>query len=244
MVEAVSALPRQRRAQDGIRLVLCEEEFLAREGIMRVLDSIDGIELVAWCADVDALWAAVARTDPDVVLTDVEIAPGANDDGMRFAAELHASRPEIGVLVLGEAAGAFARDALAEAGTTRRAYLLKERLCDPPTLERAIRDVASGGAVVDPRIVESLLTRRTTPARRRVADLTAREREIVALIAAAHTNAAIAERLGITTRGVERHVNAIFAKLGPSDPERTNRRVAAALTFLAAEGLLVETRAG
>jgi DNA-binding NarL/FixJ family response regulator len=238
----VSALPGDRPASDGIRLVLCEEQFLAREGIMRVLDSIEGIDLVAWCDDLDALRAAVADTDPDVVLTDVEITPGASDDGIRFAAELHATRPEIGVLVLGEDADAFERDALAEAGTTRRAYLLKERLRDPPALERAIRDVAGGGAVVDPRIVESLLTSETSPARRQIDRLTAREREIVALIAAAYTNAAIAERLGITTRGVERHVNAIFAKLGPSDPERTNRRVAAALTFLVAEGgLPVET---
>jgi DNA-binding NarL/FixJ family response regulator len=91
---------------------------------------------------------------------------------------------------------------------------------------------------MDPSIVESLLTTERSPAGRRIARLTAREREIIALIAAADTNAAIAERLGITTRGVERHVNAIFSKLGLSDPERTNRRVAAATTFLAAEGRL------
>src|SRR5262245_17123924 len=179
---AVSVLPGTGPGPDGIRLVLCEEQFLAREGIMRVLDAIDGIELVAWCDDLDALRAAVARTDPDVVLTDVEITPGASDDGIRFAAELQATRPEIGVLVLGEAVEACERDALAEAGTSRRAYLLKERLRDPPALERAIRDVAGGGAVMDPRIVESLLTTETSPARRRIARLTAREREIVTLI--------------------------------------------------------------
>jgi DNA-binding NarL/FixJ family response regulator len=238
------SVPETGSAADEIRLVLCEEQFLAREGIMRVLDAIDGIDLVAWCDDLDALRAAVEETDPDVVLTDVEITPGASDDGIRFAAELHLTRPEIGVLVLGEDVEAFERDALAEAGTTRRAYLLKERLRDPPALERAIRDVAGGGAVMDPRIVESLLTTDTSPARARIARLTAREREIVALIAGAATNAAIAERLGITTRGVERHVNAIFAKLGPSDPEQTNRRVAAALTFLVAEGFLVEPPGG
>lgn len=94
--------------------------------------------------------------------------------------------------------------------------------------------------MVDPRIVESLLMRETGPVGPRLARLTAREREIAGLIAAAHTNAAIAERLGITRRSVERHVNAIFAKLGPSDPERTNRRVAAALAFLVAEGRLAE----
>jgi len=235
---AVDILPRTGAVQHGIRLVLCEEQFLAREGIMRVLDALEGIELVAWCDDLDDLRAAIERTDPDVVLTDIEIRPGAGDDGIRFAAELHASRPEIGVLVLGEGVEAFGREALVEAGTTRRAYLLKERLRDPPALERAIRDVASGGAVMDPSIVESLLTTERSPAGRRLARLTAREREIIALIAAADTNAAIAERLGITTRGVERHVNAIFSKLGLSDPERTNRRVAAATTFLAAEGRL------
>jgi DNA-binding NarL/FixJ family response regulator len=235
---AVESFPSNGAEPAGIRLVLCEEQFLAREGIIRVLDSMEGIELVASCDDLDALRAAVLRTDPDIVVTDAEITPGALHDGIRFAAELHATRPEIGVLVLGEDPAAFDRSTLAEAGTTRRAYLLKERLRDPPALERAIRDVADGGAVMDPRIVESLLTAETSPSRRQVARLTAREREIIELIAAAHTNAAIAERLGITTRGVERHVNAIFAKLGPSDPERVNRRVHAALTYLAAEGRL------
>jgi DNA-binding NarL/FixJ family response regulator len=235
---AVDALPATGAVPHGIRIVLCEEQFLAREGIIRVLDSLEGIELVAWCDDLDGLRAAVERTDPDVVLTDVEITPGASDDGIRFAAELQATRPDIGVLVLGEGADAFARDALVEAGTARRAYLLKERLRDPPALERAIRDVANGGAVMDPSIVSSLLAAQMSPASRRLAGLTAREREIIALIAAAYTNAAIAERLGITTRGVERHVNAIFSKLGLCDPERTNRRVAAAMAFLAAEGRL------
>ena len=105
MVEAVSARPRQRRTQDGIRLVLCEEQFLAREGIMRLLESIDGIELVAWCSDLDALRAAVARTDPDVVVTDVEIAPGATRrraSGSRRSSTRRGRRSA--VLVLGEAA--------------------------------------------------------------------------------------------------------------------------------------------
>jgi DNA-binding NarL/FixJ family response regulator len=236
----VETLGRNGAGPLGIRLVLCEEQFLAREGIIRVLDSMDGIDLVATCDDLDGLRAAVARTAPDVVITDAEITAGGLRAGIRFAAELHATRPEIGVLVLGEAPDAFERALLAEAGTTRRAYLLKERLRDPPALERAIRDVAEGGAMMDPRIVESLLTAETSPFARQLARRTARQREIIEQIAAGHTNAAIAERHGITTRGVERHVNAIFAKLGPSDPERVNRRVHAALIYLAAEGRLPE----
>jgi DNA-binding NarL/FixJ family response regulator len=222
----------------AIRLVLCEDAFLAREGITRVLDRLDGIELVASCGDLESVRAAVQRTEPDVVVTDIQMPPDYGDEGLRLAAELHASRPEIGVLVLGESAQAFGRDALTAAGAARRGYLLKDRLGDRRTIEQAIRDVAAGGALMDPRILESLLTGEGSPAQRKLAALTGREREIVELVAAGHTNAAIAGRLGITTRGVERHVNAIFAKLGPVDAGATNRRVHATLVYLTAAGRL------
>ncbi len=222
----------------AIRLVLCEDAFLAREGITRVVDRLDGIELVASCSDLESVRAAVLRTAPDVVVTDIEMPPAYRDEGLQLAAELYATRPEIGVLVLGESAAAFRRDALMAAGAARRGYLLKDRLGDPQTIEQAIRDVAAGGALMDPRILEALLMGESSPAERKLAALTARERQIMELVAAGHTNAAIAARLGITTRGVERHVNAIFAKLGPVDAVATNRRVHATLVYLAAAGRL------
>jgi len=222
----------------AIRVVLCEDAFLAREGITRVVDRLDGIELVASCGDLDSVRAAVERTTPDVIVTDIQMPPAYRDEGLQLAAELRATRSQIGVLVLGESAADFRRDALTAAGGSRRGYLLKDRLGDRRTLEQAIRDIASGGALMDPRILEALLTGEASPAHRKLAALTGREREIMELVADGHTNAAIATRIGITTRGVERHVNAIFAKLGPVDAGTTNRRVHATLVYLTAAGRL------
>jgi DNA-binding NarL/FixJ family response regulator len=240
---SIGPLVRDTRTDNGtapcaIRLVLCEDGFLAREGITRVIDRLDGIELVASCDDLDGAREAVRRTDPDLVVIDVRMPPAYRNEGIQFAAELHATRPHVGVLVLGESPEAFSRDALMAAGAARRGYLLKDRLGDLPTLEQAIRDVAGGGALMDPRILELLLTGDASPAQRKVSALTGREREIMELVATGQTNAAIAQRLGITTRGVERHVNAIFAKLGPVDAGATNRRVHATLLYLTAAGRL------
>src|SRR3954452_10090602 len=196
----------------AIRVVLCEDAFLAREGITRVVDRLDGMELVASCGDLESVRSAVAGTAPDVVVTNIQMPPAYRDEGLQLAAELRAARPEIGVLVLGESAAAFRRDAVMAAGAARRGYLLKDRLGDPETIEQAIRDVAAGGALMDPRILEALLSGEASPAERKLAALTARERQIMEHVAAGRTNGAIATRLGITTRGVERHVNAIFAK--------------------------------
>ena len=218
-----------------IRVVLAEDDFLAREGITAVLDGVDGIELVASCGDLDTLRAEIDRTGPDVVLTDIRLPPGRGDEGIRLAVELRTTHPRVGVVVLSQHVEALHATTLFADGSHRRAYLLRDRIKDPEELGNAIREVAGGGAVVDPRIVDELLSAPHRRERSPLGALTPRELQIVALIAEGHSNSAIAERLSITKRGVERHINSIFAKLELGDSEDVSRRVKAALLFLAGE---------
>ena len=215
----------------AIRVILAEDNYLAREGIVRVLESIEDLELVAAYGDLDAVRAAVERDRPDVVVTDIRMPPNHTDEGIRLADELRTTRPEIGVVVLSQHESPLYALALFDRGAERRAYLLKERVRDQSELGRAVREVAAGGSVVDPRIVEGLLsahTRTHTP----LEELTPRELEILALIAEGRSNTAIAESLVVTKRAVERHINAIFRKLELEESEDVSRRVTAALLYL------------
>jgi DNA-binding NarL/FixJ family response regulator len=216
----------------AIRVILAEDNYLAREGISRVLESIEDLDLVAAYGDLDAVRAAVERDRPDVVVTDIRMPPNHTDEGIRLADELRTTRPEIGVVVLSQHESPLYALALFDRGAERRAYLLKERVRDQSELGRAVREVASGGSVVDPRVVEGLLsahTRTHTP----LEELTPRELEILALIAEGRSNTAIAETLVVTKRAVERHINAIFRKLELEESEDVSRRVTAALLYLA-----------
>jgi DNA-binding NarL/FixJ family response regulator len=216
----------------AIRVILAEDNYLAREGIVRVLESIEDLDLVAAYGDLDAVRAAVERDRPDVVVTDIRMPPNHTDEGIRLADELRTTRPEIGVVVLSQHESPLYALALFDRGAERRAYLLKERVRDQSELGRAVREVASGGSVVDPRVVEGLLsahTRTHTP----LEELTPRELEILALIAEGRSNTAIAETLVVTKRAVERHINAIFRKLELEESEDVSRRVTAALLYLA-----------
>jgi DNA-binding NarL/FixJ family response regulator len=216
----------------AIRVILAEDNYLAREGISRVLESIEDLDLVAAYGDLDAVRAAVERDRPDVVVTDIRMPPNHTDEGIRLADELRTTRPEIGVVVLSQHESPLYALALFDRGAERRAYLLKERVRDQSELGRAVREVASGGSVVDPRVIEGLLsahTRTHTP----LEELTPRELEILALIAEGRSNTAIAETLVVTKRAVERHINAIFRKLELEESEDVSRRVTAALLYLA-----------
>jgi DNA-binding NarL/FixJ family response regulator len=223
-----------------IRVVLGEDSFVVREGIAAVLGRLAGIELVAACDDLDSLRETVDRTAPDVVLTDIRMPPTQTDEGIRLAAELRETHPRIGVVVLSQHAEPLYATALFANGSYRRAYLLKERLRDAAELERAIHEVAEGGALVDPRVVDRLLAARHRREHSPLRSLTPRELEILALIAEGRTNHAIGERLGITRRGVERHINGIFAKLELGDSDDVSRRVMAALVYLSGEGRLTD----
>jgi DNA-binding NarL/FixJ family response regulator len=240
MSRTVSPDTRKRSSVPGasLRVVLGEDVLLTRAGIATVMKALDGIDLVAMCGDLDELRSTIAAEQPDVVLTDIRMPPDHSDEGIRLAGELRTTHPEVGVVVLSQHAEPLYASALFAEGSQGRAYLLKEKLTDPQELGRAIREVASGGALVDPQVVEKLLSARFSPVGQAVQGLTDREREILALIAAAYTNGAIASKLGITRRGVEHHINTIFAKLELGDSGEVSLRVKAALVFLSSEGRL------
>jgi DNA-binding NarL/FixJ family response regulator len=218
-----------------IRVVLGEDSYLASEGIAHVIDRTDEIELVAARGDLDSLTTAIEEEHPDVVLTDIRMPPTNTDEGIRLANELRCSDPEIGVVVLSQYSDSVYATALFEAGSSRRAYLLKERVQDDAELVRAVRSVATGGSVVDPAVVESLLTASRARQASQLDHLTPRELEILGLIAQGRSNAAIAEELVLTKRAVERHINGIFTKLDLGEPEDISRRVKAALLYLTGE---------
>jgi DNA-binding NarL/FixJ family response regulator len=214
--------------------VLADDSFLAREGLERVLGSMDDVDLVATCADLDDLRSTVEQVKPDVVLTDIRMPPTNTDEGIRFAGELRSTLPEVGVVVLSQHAEPAYAMSLFEDGSSRRAYLLKERVKDTDELARALREVAAGRSLVDPRIVDELVSARLSDPG--MEKLTPREREILALIAEGRSNAAIAESMEITKRAVERHINGIFVKLELPEDGDVNRRVKATLLYLLGEG--------
>jgi len=215
-----------------IRVVLGEDSFIAREGIVRALEAIEDVELVAACGDLDELRRVVDETRPDVVLTDIRMPPTNTDEGIRLAVELRSSHPRIGVVVLSQHAEPLYAADLFDQGSDGRGYLLKERLKNRDDLDRALREVADGGSVVDPRVVETLLALRRRREDTRLDELTPRELEILGLIAEGKSNDAIADSLYITKRAVERHINAIFLKLDLRDEEHVSRRVKAVLLYL------------
>jgi len=220
----------------AVRIVLGDDSYLAREGIVRALEGAEDIELVRACGDLGSLRAAIEELEPDVVLTDVRMPPTNTDEGIRLAAELRSSHPELGVVVLSQQAEPLYAMALFEGGSDRRAYLLKDRVTDGEELYRALREVAHGRSFVDPRIVDEILVDRRQREDGQLHRLTPREREILALIAEGHSNTAIAGRLSITRRAVERHVNGIFSKLDLGDPVDVSRRVKAALVYRSTAG--------
>jgi DNA-binding NarL/FixJ family response regulator len=220
-----------------IRVVLGEDSFLAREGISRALAELDDVELLSACEDVDSLRAAVEELTPDVVVTDIRMPPTNTDEGIRFAAELRHTHPEIGVVVLSQHADPVYAMTLFEDGSTGRAYLLKERVRDPEDLRRAVVDVSDGGSAVDARVVETLLDARQRRTDQRLSALTPRELEILGLLAEGLSNAGIADRLVLTKRAVEGHVGSIFSKLGLEETADVSRRVRAALLYLAGQSV-------
>lgn len=218
-----------------IRVVLADDSLLVREGLERVLAGEPKLVLAAACEDMPSLLDAIEAERPDVVVTDIRMPPTESDEGIQVAARLRESRPEIGVIVLSQYSEPSYVLALLERGSDRRGYLLKERVHDRAQLVSAVETVAGGGSVVDPRVVEVLVASKARAAGSPLADLTPREREVLAQIAEGKSNSAIADSLVLTKRAVEKHINAIFLKLNLSEAEDVSKRVMAALTFLADE---------
>jgi DNA-binding NarL/FixJ family response regulator len=218
----------------GITVVIADDNMIAREGIERILALAPEVEVVASVGDLDALTAAVDRERPDVVLTDIRMPPSLSDEGIRFANRLRDTHPGIGVIVLSQYDEPRFALALIELGADGRGYLLKDRLHDRAQLYGAIEAVAHGGAVIDPKLVDALVSGKARRADSPLAELTPRERDVLAEIAQGRSNAAIAETLVLTKRAVEKHINAIFSKLALGAGDDVHKRVKATLLFLSA----------
>jgi DNA-binding NarL/FixJ family response regulator len=221
------------RAEETIRVVVADDSYVIREGLAATLADEQGIELVGVCSDGNELVATIAAERPAVAVADIRMPPSGDGEGIRIAVRLRETHPDIGVVMLSQYVEPAYAISLMGSGTSRRAYLLKDRLRDKAELLRAIRSVAAGGSVVDPAVVDALIRARTREERSPLAQLTTRESEILAGIAEGKSNAAIADSLVLTKRAVEKHVNSIFAKLDLPGPQDVSRRVAAALLFLA-----------
>jgi DNA-binding NarL/FixJ family response regulator len=216
-----------------IRVILGEDSFIVREGLRELLASHPEVEVVAACGDLEGLLEAAGELDPDVVMTDIRMPPTKTDEGIQAAARLRESHPHVGVVVLSQYSHAGYVLALLDSGSDGRAYLLKERVSDLQQLTGAIEAVADGGSVIDPKIVEVLVAARTRAGNSPLADLTERERAVLAEIAQGKSNVAIADSLQLSTRAVEKHTHSIFTKLGLVGSAEVSRRVKAALLFLA-----------
>ena len=214
-----------------IRVAVAEDNLLVREGLERLLGLQPDLDVVASCADLDALLEAVDTAQPDVVVTDIRMPPTHTDEGIRAARQLRGDHPALGVVILSQFSDPSYALSLLEEGSERRAYLLKDRVDDVDQLVGAVRAVAAGGSVVDPKVVEALVASRSagdSP----LDELTPRETDVLRAMAEGKNNAAIAEALVITERSVEKYVHAIFAKLGIAWETSINRRVMAVLLYL------------
>ena len=220
----------------AIRLVLAEDHYLVREGVRRLLETRPDFEIAAVCGDLDSLLAAVEAKQPDVVVTDIRMPPGDADEGIQAAERLRETHPEVGVVVLSQYANPSYALALLEGGSARRAYLLKERLTDLGPLEAAIRAVAEGGSVIDPKVVEALVAQNARGEESPLSELTPRERDVLREMAEGKNNAAIAAALFLTERSVEKVIHSIFLKLGLTWEEAVHKRVKAVVLYLAESG--------
>jgi DNA-binding NarL/FixJ family response regulator len=213
-----------------MRVVLADDNLLIRQGLAAVLETLDGVELIAECNDAVELYAAVEEHRPDAVITDIRMPPNHTDEGIVVALKIRSGYPAIGIVVLSQFAEPELVLALFEDGSDGLAYLLKERV-SPSELGRALRAVVSDGSVVDPKIVEVLVegrSRRPSAIDR----LTPRERDVLSLIAEGLNNASVAESLIISQKAVAKHINSIFSKLGFSEEVTAHRRVKAVLLWL------------
>jgi DNA-binding NarL/FixJ family response regulator len=217
----------------AIRIVLAEDQYLVREGLRRVLETQEGLEVVSVCGDLDSLLVTVAAEGPDVVVTDIRMPPGNTDEGIQAATRLRETSPEVGVVVLSQYASPGYMLALLNGGSERRGYLLKERVNDPEQLVAAIRAVAEGGSVFDPKVVETLVAENVRSEESPLNELTPRERDVLREMAEGKNNAAIALALVLTERSVEKVIHSIFLKLGLTWEPAVHKRVKAVVLYLA-----------
>jgi DNA-binding NarL/FixJ family response regulator len=216
-----------------VKVVIAEDHYLVREGTRRLLESSGEVDVVAALESTEGLLDAVERLRADAVITDIRMPPTSQMEGIEAAHEIRARHPDVGVVVLSQYVNSLYAFELFRGGTAGLAYLLKDRVGELDELLRALHEVASGRSVIDPKVVEGLLGRRQEPARSLLETLSAREMEVLSAMAQGKSNTAISESLYISASAVEKHINAIFAKLMLSAEDGAqHRRVAAVLTFL------------
>ena len=216
-----------------IRLVLAEDHYLVREGVRNLLEAEPGLEVTAVCGDLDSLLEAVDRESPDVVVTDIRMPPGHSDEGIQAARRLRETNPDMGVVVLSQYANPSYALALLDTGSAGRAYVLKERVHDLDQLVAAIRAVAQGGSLIDPKVVDGLVAERARAATSPLGQLTARERDVLRKMAEGKNNASIADDLVVTEQSVEKIINSMFMKLGLTWEPAIHKRVKAVILYLA-----------
>ena len=216
-------------AMPGLRVVIAEDAALFREGLARLIES-RGHQVADSVADGAALVAAVARHQPDVVVADVRMPPTHTDEGLRAAIELRRAYPKLGVLVLSQYIETRYAARLLEDNAAGIGYLLKDRVADVADFAAALERVAAGGTALDPEVVSQLV--RSSQQTEGLAELTPRERDVLALMAEGRSNAGIAAALVVSASVVEKHVASIFAKLRLPPSEADNRRVLAVLRYL------------
>ncbi|MEU5290942.1 response regulator transcription factor [Streptomyces umbrinus] len=216
------------RAGRSLRVVLAEDSVLLREGLIGLLSRC-GHEVVAAVGDAQALVAAVEEHAPDIVVTDVRMPPGFQDEGLHAAVRLREKRPRLPVLVLSQyVQRTYAAELLDSGDGSGIGYLLKDRVGQVEEFVEALHKVADGGTVVDPEVVRQLLRRRRDP----LEQLTPREREVLALIAEGRSNGAIAKELVVSEAAIGKHIGNILTKLDLPPTDKTHRRVLAVLTYL------------
>ncbi len=206
--------------------------YLVREGVVRLLDAATDIYLARVCGDLPSLLSAVDELNPDVVVTDIRMPPSSTDEGIQAASAIRRKHPAVGVVVLSQHDEAEYALRLLEGGSAGRAYLLKDRLSEPRSLIDAIREVAAGGSVIDPHVVESLVAARRRSSASLLHQLTPRELSVLSQMAQGMNNDTIAHELDLSLRVVEKHINAIFSKLGLGEETDIHKRVKAVLIYL------------
>jgi DNA-binding NarL/FixJ family response regulator len=213
-----------------VRIALADDAMLLREGLARLLTEA-GFEVVGQAGDGEELLELVESTRPDVAIIDIRMPPTHTDEGLRAAAEIRSLYPEVGILILSQHVEVGVATRLLAESAAGIGYLLKDRVTNFEDFTAALRRVARGGSVLDPNVVSQLLSA-GTGADDPLAELTPREREVIALVAEGRSNKGIGQRLFITERAVQKHVTSIFMKLGLPPSDDDHRRILAVLAYV------------